>query len=82
MAAERLETKRLEAVIGGHVLDQLGCPHVSHSVCVRPLWAGHYRVNVYVGEAAAFAEIAHSYFVSADDDGRILQSTPVIRKQY
>jgi hypothetical protein len=82
MASERLERQRLEAVIGGHVLDQLGCPEAAHSVTVRHLWAGHYRVNVFVGEAAAFAQIAHSYFVSADDEGRILESVPAIRKRY
>jgi hypothetical protein len=77
-----MERQRLESVIRGHVLDQLGCPESAHNVCVRHLWAGHYRVNVFVGEAAAFAEIAHSYFVSTDEQGTILESTPAIRKQY
>jgi hypothetical protein len=82
MASEQLDRQRLEAVVRGHVLDQLGCPEAAHSVSVRLLWSGHYRVNVYVGEAAAFAEIAHSYFVTADEEGRILESVPVIRKHY
>src|SRR5688572_32554492 len=33
------------------------------SVQVRPLWAGHYRVNVLVGGNAAMATVAHSYFL-------------------
>ena len=82
MAVERLNQQRLESVIGGHVLDQLGCPGASHSIRVRHLWADNYRVNVFVGEAASFAQIAHSYFVSSDGEGRILESRPAIRKHY
>ena len=77
-----IERERLVSVIRDHVLDQLGCPDSAHSVFVRHLWADHYRVNVFVGEARAFAEIAHSYFVSTDDKGKILASKPTIRKVY
>jgi len=79
MASDR---ERLESVIRGHVLEQLGCPDSAHSVFVRHLWADRYRVNVFVGEAAAFAEIAHSYFLSTDDEGKILESRPAIRRVY
>jgi len=40
-----------------------------HKVQVRRLWDDHYRVNVLIGEDAASAKIANSYFVEADGDG-------------
>jgi hypothetical protein len=71
-----------ESVIGGRVLDLMGRPDDPHTVQVRRLWDGHYRVNVLVGESLVFSRIAHSYFVSADSDGNILTSSPTIQKLY
>ncbi len=81
-AAVRLTEQNLTAAIGGHVLDLLGRPKVSHQARVRHLWNRHYRVNILVGEEAAFAQIAHSYFLTADGEGNILDSRPLIKKVY
>jgi hypothetical protein len=75
------DRRRLEAVIGDHVLDMLGLSVAGHAVRVRHLWADNYRVNVFAGGASAFAEIAHSYFVLADDTGHVVTATPAIHTQ-
>jgi hypothetical protein len=79
---ESAEKERREAAISRHVLDLLGRPDVPHTVRVRHLWDGRYRVNVFIGPERAFAEIAHSYFLSVDDNGNIVESAPPIRKRY
>jgi len=82
VVVESGEKERREAAIGGHVLDLLGRPDLPHQVRVRHLWDGRYRVNVLIGADGAFAEIAHSYFLSVDDDGNIIESAPPLRKRY
>src|SRR5947209_7278269 len=72
----------LSALIGEQVLHALGEPGDLLKVQVRPLWGGTYRVNVFVGVNAASARVANSYFVVADGDGNILESTPKVRRQY
>jgi len=81
-ASVRLIEQNLATVIGDHVLDLLGRPKIPHQARVRHLWNRHYRVNILVGEEYTFAEIAHSYFLTADGDGNILESRPVIKKVY
>jgi len=51
-------------------------------VVVRRLWQDHYRVNVLVGSDLTSATIAHSYFLVADGDGKIVSSTPKITRKY
>jgi hypothetical protein len=70
------------AAIGVHVLRVLGQPDQLRQVDVRSLWPGHYRVNVLVGVDAASVKVAHSYFLTADVDGNVLQSVPEITKRY
>jgi hypothetical protein len=70
------------AAIAGRVLRALGLAEPPSRVEVRPLWDGHYRVNVLVGEDAASVRIAHSFFVVTDGDGAILTSTPQITRQH
>jgi len=41
----------------------------------------NYRVNVFVGDAVS-AKVAHSFFVAADGDGKIVSSTPAITREY
>jgi hypothetical protein len=81
-ATEQLSKQRLAAAIGGRVLDLLGRPAIPHQARVRYLWDRHYRVNILVGEEFAFAQIAHSYFLTTDDDGNILECRPAIKKLY
>ena len=71
-----------EAAIGAAVLAALGRPARLWKVAVLPLWGNHYRVNVLTGEDPTAVQIPNSYFVTADDRGAILGSTPPIRKQY
>ena len=81
-ATIKLNQQTLAAAIGNHVLDLLGRPKIPHQARARHLWDGHYRVNILIGEEFAFAQIAHSYFVTADGDGNILECHPVIKKVY
>jgi hypothetical protein len=72
----------LHARIGVHVLRALGQPAQFQTVQVRPLWDGHYRVNVLVGGNAASATVAHSYFLRADGEGNIVATTPALARRY
>jgi hypothetical protein len=80
MANHKRET--LKDLIREQVLHTLGEPGDLLRVQVRPLWGSNYRVNVFVGVHAASAKVTNSYFVVADGDGNILESTPKIEKQY
>jgi hypothetical protein len=68
----------VNAVIGKHVVRSLGSPGDLLKVQVRPLGSDRYRVNVLVGKHAASARIAHSFFLTADDEGNIITSSPAI----
>jgi hypothetical protein len=67
--------------IGERVIKALGHSEHFRTVQVRSLWGQHYRVNVFIGADAASAKIAHSYFVEADLEGNIIESTPRINVQ-
>jgi hypothetical protein len=69
-------------LIAEQLIHTLGEPGGLLKVQVRPLWENHYRVNVFIGGDAISATIANSYFVTADNDGNIVKSTPKITKQY
>ena len=71
--------KRPESVIRSQVLRGLGRPGARLRVVVRPLWENHYRVNVYTGTDGPSALIAHSYFVTTDDAGNVLDAIPKLR---
>ena len=73
---------RLEAVIGEAVLYRLGEPENLHLVKVRQVYGDKYRVNVYVRADSASYKVAHSYFLEADDKGKVLASTPSIARLY
>jgi hypothetical protein len=69
-------------LIGEQVLHILGRPPALFKVQVRPLWGTYYRVNVFVGADAASAQVAHSYFLGADGDGKIDAPSPKITNKY
>ena len=73
---------RPTATIQSSVLASLGRPPGLYRVAVIPLWLNYYRVNVLVGTDPTAVEIAHSYFVAADDAGRILTATPPLTRLY
>jgi hypothetical protein len=68
------------ALIREQVIHALGKPTDLLLVQVRPLWGSRYRVNIFVGSDAASARLTNSYFLTADDDGKIISSTPPITK--
>jgi hypothetical protein len=72
----------LAAVIRENVMNDLGRPTDLYQVQVCPLWNNNYRVNVFVGANAACVKVAHSFFLAADGDGKVLDSTPRIAKRY
>ena len=73
-------SETLHALIEEQVLHRLGDPDGLHSLQVRRLWEDRYRVNVLIGESAASARIANSYFVELGSDGNIVESNPTITK--
>ena len=80
--AQRQECVRLEAMIATGVLRGLGRPADFLRAGARLLWGNYYRVNVFAGPDAASARIAHSFFLEADGDGKILTSDPPVTKAY
>jgi hypothetical protein len=79
---ESQERARPAAAIRNAVLVALGRPPGFYRAVVTPLWLDYYRVNVYVGTDPTAVEIAHSYFVTADESGRILATVPPITRLY
>jgi len=79
---ERCRRDTLTSLIGEQVIHGLGEPRDLLKVQVRPLWSNHFRANIFVGKDAGSAQIADSYFLTADGDGVIIASAPEIRKKY
>jgi hypothetical protein len=79
---ERQKRQQVDAIIGQHVIHTLGQPGGLRGIQVRELWKDHYRVNVLVGADAVSTTVAHSYFLVADGDGKIIASTPMISRVY
>jgi len=73
-------SEALQALVEEQVIDRLGKPAGVRNVQVRRLWENRYRVNVLVGESAASAKIANSYFVKADGNGNIVDSNPAMTR--
>jgi hypothetical protein len=78
----KLERQERSTAIGQQVLHTLGQPGDLQRVQVRPLWEDHYRVNVLVGPDAASTRVAHSYFLVVDSTGKVLSTTPTLRRHY
>jgi hypothetical protein len=79
---ESKECARPTAAIRNGVLAALGRPPGFYRTAVMPLWLNYYRVNVFVGTDPTAVEIAHSYFVTADETGRILATVPPLIRLY
>jgi hypothetical protein len=79
---DKHERQKRSAAIGQQVLHTLGQPGELQGVQVRPLWEDHYRVNVLVGPDAASSRVAHSYFLVVDSAGKVLTTTPTLRRHY
>lgn len=68
--------------VRNEILNRLGRPPALLHVSVRPLWAGRYRVNVVVGDDPTAARISDTYFVIADDQGRVTSILPPVVRRY
>jgi hypothetical protein len=79
---ENQEQPPREGILRSYVLHGLGQPADLYAVQVRRLWDDRYRVNVFVGEDAVSARIAHSYFLIVDDTGKVSACVPEIRSAY
>jgi hypothetical protein len=79
---EGASSQRVAGRIRQQVLEALGTPPVSHEVHVRPLWANYFRVNVLLGESVTCLTVAHSFFLQADGEGRVLESSPELLRRY
>jgi len=75
--AERLATR-----IGASVMIALGHPEDFFRVLVVRLWENHYRVNIQTGVDPVSLRVAHSFFLTTDENGKIVASNPAITRQY
>jgi hypothetical protein len=73
---------RLNHAICLSIIAALGRPSDFLRITARRVTENGYRVNVVTGNDAASARIAHSYFVTADANGKVTASEPMIVKQY
>ena len=81
-ALYELESTRAANAVGKAVLAALGRPADLLRVTARRVTADGHRVNVIAGADPASARIAHSFFVTADDDGNVTASAPPIVRLY
>ena len=80
--SEKRVAERRYAAIVRSVMEVLGRPADFLRATVRPIAGHNYRVNVVTGLDVTSARIAHSFFVTADENGKLTGSTPAIRKCY
>lgn len=73
---------RLVMAICRNVVAALGRPDDFLRITARQVTEKAYRVNVVAGPDAASTRIAHSFFITADEEGKITSSTPAIRHEY
>ena len=69
-------------LVGDQVLRSLGRPADLLRVSVHPMGDDRYRVNVYTGKDFTTGRIANSFFLTADEKGAIVSSSPEIAKLY
>jgi hypothetical protein len=81
LAEEAQRAAHRATVLGASVMKALGQPADFIRVSVVPLWENHYRVNVQTGTDAA-VRIAHSFFLTTDESGRVIGSVPAITRLY
>ena len=79
---KKQEAGLLETVVCDQVLSALGRPKEPHRIQARCVWGDFYRVNLFVGPDTASFKVAHSFFLHADGDGKILTSSPMVTKHY
>ena len=75
-------TEPLAAAVCASVMNTLGRPANLFRVAALRLWGNHFRVNVQTGADAVTLQISHSFFVSTDEHGRVVNSVPPITRCY
>jgi hypothetical protein len=81
-ATDRDRSDARNDLIGRQVVRSLGSPVDLFQVQVRPVGNDHYRVNVLVGKGVTSARVSDSFFLTADDEGNIVTSSPEIVRHY
>ena len=79
---EAQRAERRATVISVSVMKALGKPDDLFRVSVVRLWGNHYRVNVQTGTDVMTLRIAHSFFLTADESGQVVESVPAITRLY
>ena len=72
----------MDDLLRKHVIRSLGSPGNLLKMQVKPIGGDRYRVNVFVGKDASSGRIAHSFFLTTDEEGNILASSPEIVRLY
>jgi hypothetical protein len=72
----------LNALIGRIVVRSLGSPADMLKVQVSSVGSDRYRVNILIGRNLGSARVGDSFFLTADEEGNILTSSPEIARLY
>ncbi len=74
----------LEGEIARNVLAGLGIPPRLYRVVIRSVGHLKYRANVFIGTGTGtgISRVAHSFFIDADTEGKIIDSSPAISRMY
>ena len=78
----RRGAEQMTSAISRNVMAALGRPGDLLRVTVHQVTTEGYRVNVVTGTDATSSQIAHSFFVTVDQDGNVTGSSPTIVKHY
>lgn len=81
-ALRKADDAQRATAVGRAVMAGLGRPTDFFRVSVVRLWENNYRVNVLTGPDLSALVIAHSYFVTADDRGNVVGTTPPLARRY
>ena len=64
------------------VMTALGRPADFFRISAVRVWEDRYRVNVQTGADPASVRVAHSFFVTVDERGKVIESNPQITRLY
>jgi hypothetical protein len=82
MDMSRQRRDMLSDRIRKQIVRSLGSPVDLLKMQVQPIGEGRYRVNVFVGKDYSSGRIADSFFLTTDEEGKILTSSPEIVRVY
>jgi hypothetical protein len=82
MDLTRQRRDMLNDLVRKQVVRALGSPDDLLKMQVQPIGEDRYRVNVFVGKNYNSGRIADSFFLTTDEEGKILTSSPEIVRVY